>query len=122
MQPSPAFAFADKLEAKGLKLKRIFYHPDDFSKSALLDELGSLNLFASTSRQRLSKEEVELANDIARASPTFMHVALWNPYSALDVAKPAILSFGFIDAKLNRTIEILFGAEAEGSPPFELAT
>ncbi len=119
MVGNPAFTLATKLESRGFSVNRIFYHPDSFSVENILEPLGAINLFVSSSRQRISEKEVVLANNIANRSERFTHIALWNPYSCFEIAKPAILSFGFQDASLERTIDVLLGSKAEGTAAFE---
>jgi beta-N-acetylhexosaminidase len=55
---------------------------------------GRFTILASTSRRRYGPH--------ARASWTpDLHLALWNPYQALDIAAPALISYGFAPPALD---------------------
>jgi beta-N-acetylhexosaminidase len=68
-------------------------------------------ILASTSRRRYGPH--------ARATWTpDLHLALWNPYQALDFAAPALLTYGFAPPALEAVQSWLAGnIEAEGRCP-----
>lgn len=63
---------------------------------------GSHTILASTSRLRYG--------DHARASfAPDLHLALWNPYHALDIKAPALITFGFAPPALDAVVAWLAG-------------
>jgi beta-N-acetylhexosaminidase len=49
-----------------------------------------------------------------------LHLALWNPFQALDIAAPALLTYGFADPALDAVQAWLDGSvEAGGRCPVE---
>ena len=68
-------------------------------------------MLASTSRLRYGPH--------ARASwKPDLHLALWNPYQALDIAAPALITYGFAPAALDAVNAWLAGQlEARGRCP-----
>lgn len=81
-----------------------------FDWSALPDD-GRFVILASTSRVRNGPR--------ARASfRPDLHLALWNPYQALDFDAPALITYGFAAPALDAVDAWLAGAlEARGSVP-----
>ena len=97
----PATALATALSAAGVDVTR--FAPDELdldelARSARTGDRPAAMIFASTSRLRIKADEAATARavaDVARAvGVPFLHVALWNPYSADDVPGPAIIAFG----------------------------
>ncbi|MEW6761140.1 MAG: glycoside hydrolase family 3 protein [Pseudomonadota bacterium] len=78
---------------------------------AALPRDGRFTILASTSRRRYGPH--------ARASwRPDLHVALWNPYQALDFAAPALMTYGFAPPALEAVVAWLAGeAEAPGRCP-----
>ena len=72
---------------------------------------GHFTILASTSRRRYGPH--------ARATWTpDLHLALWNPYQALDFAAPALMTYGFAPPALEAVHAWLAGdIEAEGHCP-----
>jgi beta-N-acetylhexosaminidase len=72
---------------------------------------GRFTILASTSRRRYGPN--------ARASWTpDLHLALWNPYQALDIAAPALITYGFAPPALDAVNAWLAGElEARGRCP-----
>jgi len=72
---------------------------------------GRFTLLASTSRRRYGPH--------ARANwKPDLHLALWNPYQALDIDAPALMSYGFAAPALDAVNAWLAGSiEAEGRCP-----
>ncbi|WP_317204033.1 beta-N-acetylhexosaminidase [Janthinobacterium sp.] len=87
-----------------------FADADAFDWSALPDD-GRFVVLASTSRLRYG----------AHARATWrpdLHLALWNPYQALDIAAPALLTYGFAAPALAAINAWLAGTlEARGRCP-----
>jgi len=76
-----------------------------------LPQDGRFTILASTSRRRYGEH--------ARASwHPDLHLALWNPYQALDFAAPALMTYGFAPPALEAVNAWLAGRiEAEGHCP-----
>jgi beta-N-acetylhexosaminidase len=72
---------------------------------------GRFTMLASTSRRRYGPN--------ARAGWTpDLHLALWNPYQSLDIAAPALITYGFAPAALDAINAWLSGSlEAQGHCP-----
>ncbi|WP_322404720.1 glycoside hydrolase family 3 N-terminal domain-containing protein [Massilia luteola] len=87
-----------------------FADAEAFDWNALPDD-GRFTILASTSRRRYGPH--------ARATWTpDLHLALWNPYQALDFAAPALLTYGFAPPALDAVQAWLAGAaDAHGHCP-----
>ncbi|KUM04341.1 beta-N-acetylhexosaminidase [Chromobacterium subtsugae] len=81
---------------------------------ATLPRDGAFTVLASTSRERyLRREQHSWKPDL--------HLALWNPYAAADIAAPALISYGFADAALDAISRCLAGEiDAAGRLPVPL--
>jgi beta-N-acetylhexosaminidase len=77
----------------------------------LLPDDGRFTILASTSRLRYGPH--------ARANwKPDLHLALWNPYQALDIAAPALITYGFAAPALDAVTAWLDGViEARGRCP-----
>jgi beta-N-acetylhexosaminidase len=104
-------------EAVAASLRRLydvdlvtFADADSFDWSALPDD-GRFTMLASTSRLRYGEH--------ARATwRPDLHLALWNPYQALDIDAPALLTYGFAKPALDAVNDWLAGElEATGRAP-----
>jgi beta-N-acetylhexosaminidase len=83
---------------------------DAFDWSALPQD-GRYTMLASTSRLRYG------AKPRATWKPN-LHLALWNPYQALDIAGPALMTYGFAAPALEAVNAWLSGElEAQGRCP-----
>jgi beta-N-acetylhexosaminidase len=87
-----------------------FADPEAFDWRALPQD-GRFTMLASTSRRRYGPQ--------ARATwKPDLHIALWNPYQALDFAAPALMTYGFAPPALDAVNAWLSGEiEAEGICP-----
>jgi len=87
-----------------------FADADSFDWSALPQD-GRLTVLASTSRRRYGPH--------ARTTwKPDLHLALWNPYQALDIDAPALMTYGFAPPALEAVSAWLAGeTEAEGRCP-----
>ena len=87
-----------------------FEDAERFDWNALPDD-GRFTILASTSRLRYGPH--------ARATwKPDLHLALWNPYQALDIAAPALITYGFAAPALDAVIAWLDGSlEARGRCP-----
>jgi beta-N-acetylhexosaminidase len=87
-----------------------FADAESFVWSALPDD-GRFTILASTSRLRYGPH--------ARATwKPDLHLALWNPYQALDIAAPALMTYGFAAPALDAVGAWLAGTlEAQGKCP-----
>jgi beta-N-acetylhexosaminidase len=87
-----------------------FADPETFDWSALPQD-GRFTVLASTSRRRYGPR----ARESWRPD---LHLALWNPYQALDFAAPALMTYGFAPPALEAVNAWLAGEiEAEGTCP-----
>lgn len=74
-------------------------------------------IFASTARLR---PDARLRQLIRGVRPD-LHLALWNPYTVLDVDAPALISYGFRPEALDRVVAWMEGTQiADGRLPIEL--
>lgn len=87
-----------------------FADAETFDWSALPQD-GRFTILASTSRRRYGPQ--------ARATWTpDLHLALWNPYQALDFATPALMTYGFAPPALDAVRAWLAGdIDAAGRCP-----
>jgi beta-N-acetylhexosaminidase len=87
-----------------------FADEDRFDWDALPDD-GSFTVLASTARLRYG----EHARSTWRPD---LHLALWNPYHALDIDAPALITYGFAQPALDAVLAWLGGElEATGQVP-----
>ncbi len=87
-----------------------FADPEAFDWRALPQD-GRFTMLASTSRRRYGPH----ARDTWRPD---LHIALWNPYQALDFPAPALMTYGFAPPALEAVNAWLAGGiEAEGVCP-----
>ncbi|MFC0250731.1 beta-N-acetylhexosaminidase [Massilia consociata] len=87
-----------------------FADAETFDWSALPQD-GRFTILASTSRRRYGPH--------ARSTwlPS-LHIALWNPYQALDFDAPALMTYGFAAPALDAVVDWLAGdAQAPGRCP-----
>ncbi len=98
-----------KLLSRFYNVKEILYAPLDARASLPEAEAARTNgetiIFASTSRHRLRPEVKEL---VTTAKP-MLHLSLWNAYAVMDVAAPAIISFGYRPEALEALARVLAG-------------
>ena len=118
---SPAKTLADLLSNKGFKITEAFYDRDEIAKTraAILQKVSASEtvIFISTSRTRMGEEEKAFALEVANGAKEFLHVDLWNPYHALDLPKPAIISFGFRESSVRAVVDVLTGGQVLGKAP-----
>jgi beta-N-acetylhexosaminidase len=87
-----------------------FADADTFDWNALPQD-GRFTILASTSRLRYGQH----ARDSWRPD---LHLALWNPYQALDIQAPALMTYGFAKPALDAVNGWLSGElEAAGKAP-----
>jgi beta-N-acetylhexosaminidase len=58
--------------------------------------------------------------EAARHWPVGLHISLWNPFQVMDIAAPALLSWGYADGALLAVRAWLEGAPATGRSPVRL--
>jgi beta-N-acetylhexosaminidase len=87
-----------------------FADAETFDWSSLPKD-GAFTVLASTSRLRYGE-------NARRNWKPDLHLALWNPYQALDIASPALMTYGFAAPALDAVNDWLSGAlEAKGRCP-----
>jgi beta-N-acetylhexosaminidase len=87
-----------------------FANADSFDWTSLPQD-GRYTMLASTSRLRYG------AHPRTTWTPD-LHLALWNPYQALDINAPALMTYGFAAPALEAVIAWLSGElEAQGRVP-----
>lgn len=80
-----------------------FSEAEAFDWSALPQD-GRFTILASTSRRRYGPH--------ARATwRPDLHLALWNPYQALDFDAPALMTYGFAEPAIDAVVAWLAGAQ-----------
>ena len=106
----PAAVVADSLRKLYDVELVTFADADTFDWSALPQD-GRFTMLASTSRLRYGQH----ARDTWRPD---LHLALWNPYQALDINAPALMTYGFAQPALDAINGWLSGQlQATGSAP-----
>jgi beta-N-acetylhexosaminidase len=106
----PAGVVADSLRALYDVELVTFADADTFDWRALPQD-GRFTMLASTSRLRYGQH----ARDTWRPD---LHLALWNPYQALDINAPALMTYGFAKPALEAINGWLSGAlQATGNAP-----
>ncbi|WP_137937906.1 beta-N-acetylhexosaminidase [Chitinivorax sp. B] len=90
-----------------------FVSPDQFDWADLPAD-DRFTILASTTRKRYGPSEQ------ARFRPD-LHLALWNPFVVMDIAAPALVTFGFREPGLHALLEALRGGfKPIGKPPVAL--
>ena len=106
----PAAAVAASL-GKLYEVELVTYSDADAFDWSALPQDGRYTVLASTSRLRYG------ATPRATWKPD-LHLALWNPYQALDIDAPALLTYGFATPALEAVNAWLSGGlEAQGRCP-----
>ncbi len=116
---TPARKLVQMLE-QHVSVRPLFYQANALPETQPEDIGVYQLLFVSASRHRLSSAEGQFAQHLAQHAANAAHVALWNPYSCLEVGLPAVVSFGFGEAALGQIIAVLTGAPATGRLPIHL--
>jgi len=121
---SPAEKLRDVLEEAGFSVQLLPYTRENLGEArALLPRVAGASgtvVFVSTARTRMSAEERAFALAVAHAAPSFVHLALWNPYHVSDLPAPALVTFGFRDTSLQAVAAALAGADVTGTLPVTL--
>ncbi|WP_061945944.1 beta-N-acetylhexosaminidase [Collimonas pratensis] len=106
----PASAVAAML-ARRYDLELVTFDDAESFDWSTLPADGRTVILASTTRARYG----------ARARQSWrpdLHLALWNPFQTLDIAAPALISYGFADPALDAVADWLAGTQAaEGRIP-----
>lgn len=122
----PAAALAAALEERGLEVVEVEYDPDAplavRSVALAAAERCDHLLFASTSRTPLTPAEQALGRILATGPRSFLHVALWNPYSVRDLPGPALVTFGWRERSARAAAAALSGQAVTGISPVPLRT
>ena len=129
----PADALASALEQRGMRVRRVGLgdagDQDAAGGGPLRRDLGPIAttsataaiVFASTSRTPIGDAEVAVAwrahQAAERSRVPYVHVALWNPYSAARLPGPALLAFGFGARSAAAAADALMGARTLGKAP-----
>lgn len=97
----PAATLAEALAAAGIETTRFAVDDldvDEVARAVTAGARPAAIVFASTTRLRVKPTEAATARAVAGVARAvgvpFLHVALWNPYSADDVPGPAVIAFG----------------------------
>jgi beta-N-acetylhexosaminidase len=128
----PVDALSRALEQRGLRVRRVGLGDSgdqDAAGGTPSRDLGpiattpatSAIVFASTSRTPIGDAEVAVAwrahQAAERSGVPFVHVAMWNPYSAARLPGPALLAFGFGARSAAAAADALMGAPTLGKAP-----
>ncbi len=126
----PADGLVSELERRGLTVERI--HLTWGETADVTPSLGGMNplpdavIYVSTSRTRVADGEVASALRAAEwaryAGVPFVHVALWNPFSAELVPGPALLAFGYRGSAPQAVVDALLGGPVTGTLPVAIDT
>jgi beta-N-acetylhexosaminidase len=90
-----------------------FVEPDQFDWSSLPDD-ARVEILASTVRARYSER-------VRNSFRPDLHLVLWNPYVALDIAAPALITFGFVTPAIEAVMGFLRGEIAARGQMIEFA-
>ena len=120
---SPVSDLAAALDEEGLPTTLLAYDRATLAETRadLLKRVAQAPgrvVFVSTGRTRMGEDEREFARAVARAAPSFAHLALWNPYHVDDLPGPALVSFGFREWSLRAVARTR--GEAVGISPVRL--
>jgi beta-N-acetylhexosaminidase len=118
---------SDGVSEAGLPAERVQplvagFHDVEFVRLPDLKRIGEIDI-ARDGRVNLlvSNHRLRYPASAARA-PVDLHLALWNPFQAHDIAAPALVSWGYADGALAAVQAWLEGrSEAPGQPPVPLA-
>lgn len=103
-------------------LRVVVVQPNDIAKARRdLDAFhrpGTPLILATTGRRRPEGDLLGFYRDLQPA----LHIALWNPYTVLDISAPALITFGFRPEALRATESWLRGTlRATGTLPIALS-
>ncbi len=125
---SPGPDLIEELKRRGFDVTAVVFEPErltegTYTKGLVEQITGGLRtaepnhllVYASSRRTPLTQAEVAFAERVAAAKPErFVHAALWNPYHAELLPKPALISFGFRPASLRALVSQLLSGEPGG--------
>ena len=121
---SPVEKLQDVLEGAGFSVQLLPYTRATLAEARALlprvTEAPGTVVFVSTARTRMDSEERAFAQEVAHRAPSFVHLALWNPYHVTDLPAPALITFGFRDASLRAAAAALARASVTGILPVTL--
>ncbi len=121
---SPVETLQGVLEEAGFSVQLLRYTRETLTEAeTLLPRIAGAPgtvVFVSTARTRMDTDERAFAQAVARAAPSFVHLALWNPYHVSDLPAPALVTFGFRKASLRAAAAALAGAPVTGVLPVVL--
>ncbi len=110
------------LAERGVRMRRVALE----GAAALAPGRAALVVFASTSRTRIRDDEAAAGwsafQAARRAGVPFLHLALWNPYSAERLPGPALLAFGFAARCAAAVADALLGEASFAVSPVPLET
>lgn len=115
---NPGQDLIGKLRQAGFTVNPLVYEPDGVAVIEVAGRVpeGQTVIFASS--RRVTAAEIELARTLAAdQSGRYLHLALLNPYNALDLPGPALASFGYRSAQLKAITDALTGTPVTGVLP-----
>jgi len=126
----PADELVAELLRRGVDVSRLELAPGETSDPTPwlggMSALPEVVLYASTSRSRLASAEAATARRAAawarHTGVPFVHVALWNPYSAELLPGPALLAFGYRGSAAAAVADALMGEATVGTLPAPISS
>jgi beta-N-acetylhexosaminidase len=122
----PGAGLLAELRGRGLLVEELAYQPDR-AEELLATALAAVPVhdvvvFVSSSRTSITEGELRLGRQLAVAARGFVHLALWNPYTAAELPGPALVTFGWRERSIRAAAEALLGQPITGVPPVPLRT
>ena len=115
---NPGSDLTGQLQQAGFTVNPMVYDPDALDLQEVLARMpqGQTVIFASS--RRVTAAELELVRELARRNEgRCLHLALLNPYNALDLPQPALAAFGYRNAQLKAVADALRGTPVTGVLP-----
>jgi beta-N-acetylhexosaminidase len=126
MTVRPGERLSGELRDRGLEVEELAYQPDRAGEAlapAVAKAPGfDAVIFATSSRTAITESERSLGRRLAAAARTYVHLALWNPYSTAELPGPALVTFGWREHSLAAAADALTGQAVTGVPPVPLRT
>lgn len=116
----PAADLTRLLTDRGHTVDSFSFAAGELDPDALLQQIPASQpvILISTGRGVAGEGELELARALAgRHKGQYLHLAVQNPYAALDLPRPALIAFGFRPVQLQAVVNALAGTPVTGTFP-----
>jgi beta-N-acetylhexosaminidase len=123
LSTKPQELLAAELTARGYQVETAFYDPEQIDEAMVLAKIDAADvaLFNTVNSLRLNAAEKALAAKVV-GSGKARHIGVWNPYHAMDLQCPTLLTFNPEDRAIKAVAEVMTqGPLPTGKVPVKLS-